>query len=62
MTTIYEGTDGINLLLKDQVIRSVYRYGRSGKEILSIELLDLYIDSRNIIIYVSFRTIEMYGT
>ena len=61
-TTVYGGTNGVNMCLKDQVIQSVYPYERSAKEILSIELLDLYINSRSIIIYFRFRRIKMYGT
>ena len=44
-TTVYGGTDGVRLFLQDQVIQSVYRYERNGKGILSIEPLDLYINS-----------------
>ena len=61
-TTVYGGTDGVILFLQDQVFQSVYRYERSGKEILSIELLDLYINSRSRRRYFSFRRIKMYGT
>ena len=61
-TTVYSGTYGVKLFLQDQVIQSVYRYERSGKDILSIELLDLYINSRSIITYFSFRRTKMYGT
>ena len=33
-TAVYGGTDGVTLLLQDQVIKSVYRYERSGKYML----------------------------
>ena len=61
-TTVYGGTYGVKLFLQDQVIQSLYRYERSGKEILSIELLDLYINSRSRRRDFSFRRIKMYGT
>ena len=62
MTTVYGGTDGVILFLQDQVIQPVYRYERSGKDILSIELLDLYINSRSRRRDFSFRRIKMYVT
>ena len=62
MTTMYGGIYGETLFLQDQIIQSVYRYERSGKEILSIELLDLYIDNRSILISFSFRITKMNGT
>ena len=61
-TTVYGGTYGVRLFLQDQVIQSAYRYERSGKETLSIELLGLYISSRSRRIYFNFRRPEMYGT
>ena len=61
-TTVYGGTDGIKLFLQDQVIQSVYRYERSGKGILSIELLGLYINSRSRRRDFSFRRLNIYGT
>ena len=62
MTTVYGGIDSVNMFVQDQMTQSVYRYERSGKEILSIELLDLYINSRSIIRGFSFIIIKMYGT
>ena len=61
-TTIDGGIDGVKLFLRDQVIQPVYSYERSGKEILSIELLDLYLNSRSRRRDFSFRTTKMYGT
>ena len=59
---VYGGTDGVILFSQDQVIQSAYLYERSGKEILSIELLGLYTNSRSRRIYFSFKRIKMYGT
>ena len=61
-TTVYGGTDGVKLFLHDQVIQSVYRFERSGKETLSIEFLGLYINSRSRRRDFSFRRTKMYGT
>ena len=61
-TTVYGGTDGVIFFLQDQVIQSVYRYERTGRETLSIELLDLYINNRSGRRDFSFGRIKMYGT
>ena len=61
-TTVYGDTDGVISFSRDQVIQSVCRYERSGKETLSIEPLELYINSRSRRRDFSFRKNEMYGT
>ena len=61
MTTVYGGNEGIKLL-KEQVMGSVYKWEDSGKEILSMEIQNLYINSKSAITHYNFRTVKMYGT
>ena len=46
MTTVYGGTDGIKLYLKQQIMESVYRWEDSGHEIISMETQSLYINRK----------------
>ena len=62
MTTVYGGNDGIKLFLKEQVMDSVYKWEDSGKEISSMEIQNLYINSKSVVNYYNFRTVKMYGT
>ncbi len=61
MTTVYGGTDDIKLYLKQQIMESVYRWEDSGHEIISMEILGLYINRKKAIKDYSFRTMKMYG-
>ena len=62
MTTVYGGTDGVKLFLKNQITEFVYRFEDSGHEIVSMEIQNLYINKKSVINYYSFREIKMYGT
>ena len=62
MTTVYGGTDGIKLFLKHQIMQSVYHWEDSGHEVLSMEVLGLYINRKRAIKDHSFREMKMYGT
>ena len=62
MTTVYGGTDGVKLFLKNQIMESVYRFGDSGHEIVSMEVQNLYSNKKSAIKDYSFRETKMYGT
>ena len=62
MTTVYGGTDGVKLFLKNQIMESVYRFEDSGHEIVSIEMLSLCINRKSVTQYFNFRNVKMYGT
>ena len=62
MTTVYGGNEGIKLFLKKQVMESVYKWENSGKEILSMEIQNLYVNRKSVIKDYNFRTVKMYGT
>ena len=62
MTTVYGGNEGIKLFLKNQVMESVYKWEDSDKEILSMEIQNLYVNRKSVIKDYSFRTVKMYGT
>ena len=61
MTTVYGGTDGVKRFLKSQIMESVYRFEYSGHEIVSIELLSVYINRKSVTQYFKFRNVKMYG-
>ena len=61
MTTVYGGTEGIKLFLKQQIMESVYRWEDSGQEIVSMEIQNLYINRTSVIKNYSFREMKMYG-
>ena len=62
MTTVYGGTDGVKLFLKNQSMESVYRFEDSGHEIVPMEIQNLYINKKSAIKDYSFRETKMYGT
>ena len=62
MTTVYGGNEGIKLFLKNQIMESVYKWEDSEKEILSMEIQNLYVNRKSAIKDYSFRTVKMYGT
>ena len=61
-TTVYGGTNGVKLFLKNKVMESIYRWEDSSKEILSMEMQNMYINDKSVIKDYSFRNIKMYGT
>ena len=63
MTTVYGGTDGVKLFLKNQIMESVYRFEDSGLEIVSMEIQNLYINKKSaikIIVLEKPRCMEQY--
>ena len=47
MTTVYGGIAGIKLVLKNEIIESVYHFEDSEHELLSMEIPILYINRKN---------------
>ena len=47
MTTVYGGNEGIKLFLKNQIMESFYRWEDSAKEILSMEIKNLYVNRKS---------------
>ena len=60
MATVYGGNAGIISVLK-QLMHSVYKREDSGKEILSIETLDLFINRRSVIQNFNFRNVNVWN-
>ena len=49
MTTVYGGNAGIKLFLKSKIVDSVYKWEDSAKEILSMEIQNLYVNRKSVI-------------
>ena len=62
MTTVYGGTDGVKLFLKNHTMESVHRFENSGHEIVPMEIQNLYINKKkvqlNIIVLEKSRCME----
>ena len=61
MQVVYGGLNAIKLFLKNVIIETVYAYEDSGYEILEINLVRLYINSKRQYKNTNFSNIKMYN-